>query len=39
MSRHYKLPCLLIEFDPNKAFSLQVRLNRTPTPNLTLASP
>jgi len=23
MSRHYKLPCLLIEFDPQKAFSLQ----------------
>ena len=26
MCRHYKRPVLLIEFDPNKPFSLQVRL-------------
>lgn len=23
MAKHYKVPCLLIEFDPNKSFSLQ----------------
>jgi len=27
MCRHYVRPLLLIEFDPNKSFALQVRVN------------
>ena len=29
MTRHYKRPMLLIEFDENKSFSLQVRASLT----------
>ena len=38
MVRFYKRPILLIEFDPNKSFSLQVSIHRNPVVKIKLAS-